>query len=89
MNSHIGEGPHYTIGMKREGSPGFNYPGPTTYNPNIDSINERAPHWSFSLGNNESPFINKSQIGPGSYNQPSYLGEGSKYTMGDKRETGP
>ena len=29
------------------------------------------------------------KIGPGSYNQPSYLGEGPKYTMGDKRETGP
>jgi hypothetical protein len=45
MNSHIGEGPHYTIGMKREGSPGFNYPGPTTYNPATNQTTERAPHW--------------------------------------------
>ncbi len=30
--------------------------------------------------------MNPNELGPGSYNQPSYLGEGPKYTIGEKRE---
>ena len=32
---------------------------------------------------------NSNNLGPGQYNLSTYLGEGPKYTMGDKREGSP
>ena len=80
------------MGDKREGSPDNKVPGPGYYKPRDDQIHEKAPEWKFSNnpnGNHDGPAINPNQLGPNSYNLPTYIGEGPKYTMGDKRETGP
>ncbi len=53
---------------------------------------ENAPQWRFSNnpnGNHEGPVVNSNNLSPGQYNLPNYLGEGPKYTMGDKRDIGP
>lgn len=80
------------MGDKRDpGSPN-KFPGPGYYQPEDGLTHETAPHWKFSInqnGNHEGPLVNSNGLGPGQYNLPNYLGEGPKYTMGDKRETGP
>ena len=45
---------------------------------------ERAPHWKFSNNPNahDGPLTNANDLGPGSYNLPTYIGEGLKYTIG-------
>jgi hypothetical protein len=48
LKTYLGEGPLYTIGEKRQGTQGFNYPGPTTYQPEDGQTFERVPHWKFS-----------------------------------------
>jgi hypothetical protein len=53
---------------------------------------QNFPHWKFSTnahGNHNGPQINPNGLGPGEYNFTTYIGEGPKYTMGDRREVDP
>ena len=66
--TRIGEGPHYTISLKREVSPGNRNPGPADYQPDDSPTREKAPQWKFSNnqgGNHEGPLANSNSLGPG------------------------
>ena len=92
LQTYLGEGPKYTMGDKREAGPLNKNPGPGYYQPEDGITHERAPQWKYfesPNGNHDGPFVNSNDLGPGQYNLPTYLGEGPKYTMGDKRENGP
>jgi hypothetical protein len=88
MKSSIGQGPHYTIFLKRETSPGNKNPGPGNYAPEDGLTHERAPQWKFSdnaQGNHNGPQTNPNGLGPGEYNLKTHIGEGPLYTIGEKR----
>jgi Sperm-tail PG-rich repeat len=40
---YLGEGPHYTLGQRRDGPSDPNYPAPGQYNQNDGLIHEKAP----------------------------------------------
>jgi Sperm-tail PG-rich repeat len=82
---YLGEGPHYTIGLKREVSPGNKNPGPADYRPWDAMTYERAPEWKISnnlRASHQGPLITSNELGPGQYNYKTFLGEGPHYTMG-------
>ena len=84
----------YTIGQRRDLTPGTEQPGPTHYSPLIDIIQQQAPN--YTIGGvaprlSDVPRDLASNPGPGSYSQPTLIGggDGIFYTIGEKRELGP
>jgi hypothetical protein len=77
------------VGERREGPHDHNFPGPGYYSPLDGVTHEKAPEWKISdnpNGSHQGPTVTSNNLGPGQYNDRSYIGEGPQYTMGYKRD---
>ena len=78
----------YSLGSSRRDPPANQIPGPGSYNLKQEAIRESPKRANMGHGQRENIISKEEQNkpGPGHYDSPTRMGEGTKYTIGEKRD---